>query len=140
MNLSLMNTPDLDALFVAATAARSNAYAPYSGYAVGAALLAEEGGIHVGCNAENAAYPVGTCAEAGAISSMAAAGGRRIAAILILAEGAELVTPCGACRQRIREFATETTPIHLADPSGIRCTLMLGELLPHAFGPDNLVR
>src|SRR4051812_4489327 len=124
MNLSLMNTPDLDELFAAAATARANAYAPYSGYAVGAALLAE-GGIHAGCNTENAAYPVGTCAEAGAISSMAAAGGRRIAAILILADGAELVTPCGACRQRIREFATETTPIHLADPSGIRRTLTL---------------
>jgi cytidine deaminase len=140
MNLSLMNNPDLDRLYAAATTARANAYAPYSGYKVGAALLAEEGGIHAGCNTENAAYPVGTCAEAGAISSMAAAGGRRIAVILILANGAELVTPCGACRQRIREFATETTPIHLADPSGIRRTLTLGELLPHAFGPDNLAR
>jgi cytidine deaminase len=140
MNLSLMNTPDLDALFAAAAAARANAYAPYSGYAVGAALLAEEGSVYVGCNTENAAYPVGTCAEAGAIAAMAAAGARRIAAMLVAAEGAELVTPCGACRQRIREFATETTPIHLADLSGIRRTLTLGELLPHAFGPDNLAR
>lgn len=135
-----MHNPDLGALFAAAAAARANAYAPYSGYAVGAALLAEGGGIHAGCNTENAAYPVGTCAEAGAIAAMAAAGSRRIAAILVLADGPELVTPCGACRQRIREFATETTPVHLADPSGIRQTLTLGKLLPYAFGPDNLDR
>jgi len=140
MNLSLMNNPDLDTLFAAAAAARANAHAPYSSYAVGAALLAEGGGIHVGCNTENAAYPVGTCAEAGAIAAMAVSGARRIAAILVLAEGAELVTPCGACRQRIREFATEATPVHLADLSGIRRTLTLGDLLPHAFGPDNLAR
>ena len=140
MNLSLMHNPDLDMLFAAAVAARANAYAPYSGYAVGAAVLAEDGAIYAGCNTENAAYPVGTCAESGAIAAMAAAGARRIAAILVLADGPELVTPCGACRQRIREFATEATPIHLADPSGVRRTLTLGDLLPHAFGPDNLAR
>jgi cytidine deaminase len=131
-------TNDLDALFAAATVARANAYAPYSGYAVGAAVQDETGRVFAGCNVENAAYPVGTCAEAGAISAMAMAGGRGIAAILVLADGGGLVTPCGACRQRIREFAADTAPVHLADPSGVRRTLTLGELLPFAFGPDNL--
>jgi cytidine deaminase len=130
--------PDLDALFAAAIAARAAAYAPYSGYPVGAALATEGGRIFAGCNVENAAYPVGTCAEAGAIAAMAAAGERRISAILVVAGGGELVTPCGACRQRIREFAHDASPVHLADPAGIRRTVTLGELLPLAFGPDNL--
>ena len=131
-------TPDrsLDALFAAAVEARAQAYAPYSGYRVGAALLDESGRISAGCNVENAAYPVGTCAEAGAIAAMARAGRRRIAAVLVVAEGGGLVTPCGACRQRIREFALPETPVHLADPGGVRATLTLAELLPHAFGPD----
>ncbi len=128
----------LDALFSAALDARANAYAPYSGYRVGAALLDEAGRISAGCNVENASYPVGTCAEAGAVAAMARAGGRRITAILVLAEGGGLVTPCGACRQRIREFALPETPVHLADPGGVRATLTLAELLPHAFGPDIL--
>ena len=117
---------------------REQAYAPYSRYAVGAALADESGRIFAGCNVENASYPVGTCAEAGAIAAMAAGGGRRISAILVLADGPELVTPCGACRQRIREFGTADTPVHLADPGGVQRTLALGELLPFAFGPANL--
>lgn len=135
-------TPDpiIDSLFDAAVAAREHAYAPYSGYCVGASLADESGRIFAGCNVENAAYPVGTCAEAGAIAAMAAGGGRRIAAILVLADGPDLVTPCGACRQRIREFAGDATPVHLADPTGVKRTVTLGELLPFAFGPDNLGR
>jgi cytidine deaminase len=134
------STPALDELFAAAAAARERAYAPYSKYRVGAALADESGRVFAGCNVENAAYPVGTCAEAGAIAAMAAAGGRGIAAILVLADGPNLVTPCGACRQRIREFGSEDTPVHLADPNGVQRTLSLGELLPFAFGPDNLGR
>ena len=88
----------------AASAARRHAYAPYSGFAVGAALLTPSGAIFAGTNVENAAYPTGICAEAGAISAMIASGERQIAEILVLGDGAALVTPCGACRQRIREF------------------------------------
>jgi cytidine deaminase len=131
---------DFDDLFAAATEARAQAYAPYSGYPVGAALRADDGRVFAGCNVENAAYPVGTCAEAGAISAMAAAGGRHIAAILVLAGGPELVSPCGACRQRIREFGTDDTPVHLVGLSGTGQTLRLGDLLPHSFGPGNLNR
>jgi cytidine deaminase len=132
-----MPDPSLD-LLPAALAARARAYAPYSQYRVGAALLADDGRIYLGCNVENAAYPVGTCAEAGAIAAMVAGGARRIAAIVVAAEGPALVAPCGACRQRIREFAADDVPVHLADTEGRSLTLSVAELLPHAFGPENL--
>ncbi|MGV7031167.1 cytidine deaminase [Methylobacterium symbioticum] len=131
-------TAELDALFAAAAAVRARAHAPYSGFAVGAALADEQGRIHAGCNVENAAYPVGTCAEAGAIAAMVAAGGRRIRAILVLGAGARPVTPCGACRQRIREFADPGTPIHAAGPEGVLARFTLEELLPASFGPETL--
>ncbi|WP_019902947.1 cytidine deaminase [Methylobacterium sp. 77] len=130
---------DLSALFEAASAAKAQAYAPYSNFPVGAALRDEHGRIHAGCNVENAAYPVGTCAEAGAIAAMIAGGGRAIGTILIIGDGPALVTPCGACRQRIREFAKPGTPIHIAGPEGIRRRFTLGALLPDSFGPENLL-
>lgn len=129
---------DLDALFQAAKAIQAKAYAPYSRFKVGAAIRTHDGQVFTGCNVENAAYPVGTCAEAGAISAMIAGGGSRIAEIVVMGEGDELVTPCGGCRQRIREFAAPETPIHVAGPEGIRKSFTLGELLPFSFGPDNL--
>ena len=128
----------IEALFQAALEAQSRAYAPYSGFSVGAAALGESGAVYVGCNVENAAYPVGTCAEAAAIAAMVAAGERRLAAILVLGDGRQLVTPCGACRQRIREFGTAATPVHVAGRNGVRNTFALDDLLPCAFGPDNL--
>ena len=126
------------ALFEAARAARERAYAPYSGFLVGAALLDETGAVHAGCNVENASYPVGTCAEAGAISAMVAGGGQRIRAILVLGEGLEPVTPCGACRQRIREFAAPGTLVHVASLEGAQTTFTLDALLPASFGPETL--
>ena len=134
----------LDDLFAAAGAARDKAYAPYSRFKVGAAIRAPSGRIYVGCNVENAAYPVGACAEAGAIAAMIAGGDVAIAEILVLGwadarpDAPELTTPCGGCRQRIREFATATTPVHVAGPEGLRRSFTLGELLPESFGPENL--
>ena len=128
----------LDALFEAAQAARARAYAPYSRFHVGAAILSESGAIHAGCNVENAAYPQGACAEAGAIAAMILAGDRRIVAIAVVGDGAALVTPCGGCRQRIREFAVCDTLVHCADGEGKRSSFPLAELLPHSFGPENL--
>jgi cytidine deaminase len=125
-------------LLEAALKARANAYAPYSRFTVGAALRAEDGRIYAGANVENAAYPEGLCAEAGAIGAMAAAGARRIAEIVVVADGAALCTPCGACRQRIREFAAPDATIHVAGPEGIRRSFTLAELLPESFGPENL--
>jgi cytidine deaminase len=127
-------------LFAAAEAAQMNAYAPYSRFKVGAALRADGGAIFSGCNVENAAYPQGSCAEAGAISAMALAGERRIAEILVIGDGEALCTPCGGCRQRIREFADERTTIHVAGPEGVRKTFTLNALLPDSFGPGHLAR
>ncbi|MCJ2120509.1 cytidine deaminase [Methylobacterium sp. J-001] len=135
---SAQRNEGLTALFDAARAVRDRAHAPYSRFRVGSALRDERGEIHVGCNVENAAYPVGTCAEAGAIAAMIAGGGRRIAEILVCGDGAGLVTPCGACRQRIREFAGPDTPIHAAGPDRIAKTFTLAELLPESFGPETL--
>ncbi|HEX4765586.1 MAG TPA: cytidine deaminase [Lichenihabitans sp.] len=128
----------IDDLFEAARAAQAKAYVPYSKFRVGAAIATPDGAIFAGCNVENAAYPVGACAEASAISAMVAAGKREIAAILVIGDGDALVTPCGGCRQRIREFAAPDAPIHIAGPGGHRATFTLSELLPHSFGPDHL--
>lgn len=132
------SAPLLDSLLAAALDARERAYSPYSGYAVGAALQDESGRVFVGCNVENASYPIGTCAEAGAIAAMVAGGGRRIVAILVVADGPNLVAPCGGCRQRIREFASDATPVHLANLDGVGRTLSAGDLLPFAFGPATM--
>ena len=114
------------------------AHAPYSKFHVGAALRAEDGSIHGGCNVENAAYPQGVCAEAAALSAMVLAGGRRAAALLVLGEGPPWVTPCGGCRQKLREFAAPDTPVLVADSQGVQCRFTLEELLPHGFGPEHL--
>ena len=129
---------DLTALIAAAKAARANAHAPYSRFRVGAAVRDEAGNIHAGANVENAAYPEGLCAEAAAIAAMVTSGARHIQEIAVLADGPALCAPCGGCRQRIREFAGPDTVIHLCNPSGLQHSVTLGELLPLAFGPNNL--
>jgi len=136
----MSRSAELDALFAAARAAREQAYAPYSRFRVGAAIRAESGAIYAGCNVENAAYPQGSCAEAGAIAAMALAGERRIVEIVVVGDGEGLCTPCGGCRQRIREFADAATRIHVAGPEGVRASFALEELLPHSFGPGHLGR
>jgi cytidine deaminase len=128
-----------NALVEAAVKARLTGYAPYSKFLVGAALLDEHGKIHMGCNVENSAYPEGTCAEAGAIASMAISGARHIMEVAVVGAGAGLVTPCGGCRQKIREFAGPDVKIHVCDDGGnVKRTFTLEELLPSSFGPDNL--
>lgn len=128
----------LDALLAAARAVREHAHAPYSRFRVGAALLDESGRIHAGCNVENAAYPQGLCAEAGALSRLVAEGGQRIAAVVVVGEGPQACTPCGGCRQKLREFAADATPIIVADTQAVRARFTLGELLPSSFGPEHL--
>ena len=125
-------------LFAAAEAVRKRAHAPYSNFHVGAALLADDGNIYSGCNVENAAYPIGNCAEASAIAAMIAGGGKRILKIYTTGPGRAPVTPCGGCRQRIREFAALDTPVisHGVDGTPLKTTL--GDLLPHSFGPEYL--
>lgn len=118
--------------------ARARAYAPYSRFKVGAAIRGRNGGLYGGCNVENAAYPLGCCAEASAISAMILDGETAIAEVAVLADGPELITPCGGCRQRLREFAPDATPIYLCGPGGHRRTVTLGDLLPLSFGPAHL--
>ena len=152
----------MHALVDAARAARERAYAPYSRFKVGAALLDEQGRIHAGCNVENAAYPQGQCAEASAIAHLVLAGGTRILAAVVVgvaggdgggdgsgdnrgdssrdsSAGGPPVTPCGGCRQRLREFAAEDLPVWAADLQSVRGRYTLGGLLPASFGPDHLV-
>jgi cytidine deaminase len=130
----------VDDLLQLARRMMQRAHAPYSKFRVGAALRAEDGSIHGGCNVENAAYPQGLCAEAGAIAALVAAGHGRILECLVIAAGPELVTPCGGCRQKLREFASDDLPIHLCAPDGLRRTVTLGELLPMSFGPQHIAR
>jgi cytidine deaminase len=132
-----MAAPDSD-LVDAAYAAMANAYCPYSGFPVGAAVRSEDGGLFAGCNVENAASPQGWCAEASAIAAMVAAGSRRIVEVAVVGTGELPCTPCGGCRQKLREFAGDDTPVHICGPEGVRRSFTLGELLPEAFGPGNL--
>jgi cytidine deaminase len=125
-------------LFALARDVQQRAHVPYSHFPVGAALLTATGRVFVGANIENAAYPEGMCAEASAIAAMASAGERTIDTIVTVCDGDALSTPCGGCRQKIREFATASTVIHAAGPEGIRRTYSMAELLPDGFGPENL--
>lgn len=129
---------DLQAqLGAAALAAMAQAYAPYSHFPVGAALLDEHGRIFAGANVENAALQ-GWCAEVSALGALVSAGGRRVKAVAVAAQSALLCTPCGVCRQRLREFAAADTPVHIFGPEGFRRSLTMAELLPYSFGPDVL--
>ncbi|MFO1336680.1 MAG: cytidine deaminase [Burkholderiaceae bacterium] len=133
-----MTEAQWNTLLAAARGAREQAYAPYSRYRVGAALLDEQGRVHAGCNVENAAYPEGVCAEAGAVSALVLSGGRRVVAAVVVGEGAEAVTPCGGCRQKLREFADGGLVVRSADAQGWRGEHTLAQLLPASFGPDHL--
>jgi len=129
--------PDPELLALARAAAR-NAYAPYSSFPVGAALRTTDGRRYAGANVENAAYPQGQCAEASALGAMVAGGGGTVAEVVVVAPSRELCTPCGGCRQRLREFTPPDAPIHLADHVRVRATTSLAELLPLSFGPEHL--
>ena len=125
-------------MFEAATKVRERAYVPYSKFKVGAAILTEDNHIVVGCNAENAAYPQSQCAEASAIGNMVSQGYSIIKEVLVIGSGDLLCSPCGACRQRIREFSSLKTLIHMCNTKGHLKTSTLEELLPDSFGPENL--
>lgn len=127
-------------LFETALRVRDNAYAPYSGFKVGAALRAGDGRVFEGCNVENVAYPEGTCAEAGAIAAMVAAGARVITEVVVVADSETPVTPCGGCRQKLAEFASPDVAVRLAGIDGSLVSMTVGELLPGAFSNDHLSR
>jgi cytidine deaminase len=125
-------------LAAAARAARLRAYAPYSRFAVGAALLDEAGRVHTGCNVENAAYPQCLCAEAVALGQLVLAGGTRVLAAVVTGDAPRPITPCGGCRQKLREFAADDAPVWSADGADFTARHTLGELLPASFGPAHL--
>jgi homotetrameric cytidine deaminase len=127
-----------DRLIAAARGAMEKAYAPYSNYRVGVALRAPDGSIHVGANVENAAYPLGNCAEASAIGALIAAGRREIAEAAVIGDGEQPCVPCGGCRQRLRELMPLSGTVHLLADAGAHATMTLEELLPRSFGPEFL--
>ena len=124
---------EFDDLVVAAIAARERAYAPYSKFAVGAAIRTPSGAIYTGCNVENASYPEGWCAETSAIAAMVASGECMISDVVVCAESDTPITPCGGCRQRLAEFGRPDTVVRAAGLQGERARWTLGELLPSAF-------
>ncbi|WP_323041186.1 cytidine deaminase [Gemmobacter sp.] len=127
-------------LLQAATEVRENAWVPYSRFKVGAAVRGLSGTVYRGCNVENAAYPEGTCAEAGAIAAMVAAGETRLAEVLVIADCPAPVPPCGGCRQKLAEFGAPDTPVTLCTTDGQSLHTTIGALLPGAFTPGHMDR
>ncbi len=132
--------PDTADLIAAATSVRENAHAPYSKFKVGAAIRTADGSVYVGCNVENVAYPEGTCAEAGAIAAMCAAGARDIAAVAVIADSPLPVSPCGGCRQKLAEFSKGDVPVTLTTTDGAVQETTVAALLPGAFDQDYMSR
>ena len=124
---------NISVLLKEAKSAASRAYAPYSKFKVGCAVLSSSGKIYSGCNVENISYPVGTCAEAGALAAMINGGDNKIKEVLLYAESKHLISPCGACRQRIAEFAEEDALVHMTDATGEVKSMSIGDLLPMGF-------
>ena len=125
-------------LFTAAREAMTHAYAPYSKFPVGAALLTADGRVFTGANIEVASYPEGWCAETTALGHYVMAGGGKLAEIAVVAEKMDRITPCGGCRQRLAEFAEPETKLHLCDQNGIVETVTMAEILPFGFRGDTL--
>ena len=125
-------------LLQAAIAVRENAWVPYSRFKVGAALRAADGSVHVGCNVENVAYPEGTCAEAGAIAAMVAAGETELIEVAVIAGSPTPIPPCGGCRQKLAEFGRGETPVLLATTGGATMATTIGELLPGRFDAGHM--
>ena len=125
-------------LFEAAKKVRERAHVPYSQFKVGAAFLTDDNSIVVGCNVENAAYPQSQCAEASAIGNLISQGYKNIVEVVVIGSGNKLCSPCGGCRQRLREFAKLDVLIHMCNIEGRIKTSTLDELLPDSFGPENL--
>ena len=122
----------------AAANVRANAHAPYSGFKVGAAVRGASGAVYAGCNVENVSYPEGTCAEAGAIAAMVAAGETELTEVYVIAKSPVPVSPCGGCRQKIAEFARGDVPVTMATTDGVEETSTIRALLPGAFDQSHM--
>ncbi|TBN43647.1 cytidine deaminase [Paracoccus subflavus] len=124
----------------AAREVREMAYVPYSRFKVGAAVRGVSGNVYRGCNVENVAYPEGTCAEAGAIAAMVAAGETELVEVAVIADSPSPVPPCGGCRQKLAEFGRHDTPVLLATTDGVTLATTVGELLPGRFDAGHMAR
>jgi cytidine deaminase len=133
-----MISENFEKLFLEAKNVRERAHVPYSKFKVGAAFLTENDTIVSGCNVENAAYPQSQCAEASAIGNLISSGYKKIKEVVVIGSGDLLCSPCGGCRQRLCEFASLDTLIHMCNMEGHLKTSTLAELLPYSFGPENL--
>ena len=133
-----MISENFENLFKAASLVRQEAHVPYSNFKVGAAFLTEDNKIITGCNVENAAYPQSQCAEATAIGNLISQGFSKIKEVVVIGSGNLLCSPCGGCRQRLREFSSLDVHIHMCNSEGHLKTSTLKELLPDSFGPENL--
>lgn len=129
---------NLDTMIQEARCCREQAYAPYSNFYVGTCIKTDKGNLYSGCNVENASYGLTMCAEASAIANMVSKGEQTIAEVVLIGDGENLITPCGACRQQLNEFAKPDTLIHICGLEGFRKTMTMAELLPESFGPTNL--
>ena len=128
----------LDEMLRAARQIKRRAHAPYSGFSVGASVLNEDGTIRSGVNVENASYPLSVCAERNAVAAMVLAGQHRVLAVAVATDGERPTPPCGGCRQVLWEFGDAHVPVVAEGAGGVRSRWRLGELLPEAFGPDDL--
>jgi cytidine deaminase len=133
-----MISENFEKLFLEAKKVREKAHVPYSQFKVGAAFLTEKDSVIAGCNVENAAYPQSQCAEASALGNLVSSGYTKIKEVVVIGSGDLLCSPCGGCRQRLREFASLDTLIHMCNMDGHLKTSTLAELLPDSFGPENL--
>ena len=131
-------TDHVKKMFELASKAKENAYCPYSKFRVGACILADDGQFYSGCNIENASYSMVLCGESSAISAMITAGAKKIKEILVVGDVEEPLVPCGACRQRIREFSLPDTKVHLCNRNGKYETVLFDTLLVRSFGPEYL--
>ncbi|KAJ5131682.1 Cytidine deaminase [Penicillium atrosanguineum] len=135
---SPVTAQELEILSTKAIEAKGRAYCPYSKFHVGACILTASGEFVVGANVENAAYPVGTCAERVAFGTAIVAGHKEFKALAVATDIRPAASPCGMCRQFIREFTTPSFPVYMYDADGAYKVMTIGELLPDSFGPEDL--
>jgi cytidine deaminase len=133
-----MDKTNIKEMVSKARAAMANAYNPYSHFAVGACILADDDNLYVGCNAENASYRLTICAEQAAVGNMISAGGKQIIEVVIVTDSEKQISPCGACRQQLLEFAKPNTKIHMFNKQDQQRTMTMQELLPASFDTTSL--